>query len=300
MPDAQRLDTFARVIEAGSISRAALRLGVDKSVVSRQIAKLEAELGARLLQRTTRRLALTEIGEQVLQQARVIQEALQNIEQMTDAYRQEVSGRLRISCSMASRRVLVPLVLAFGERHPQVQVVLRSDDRLVDLLAEQIDVAIRVAPLDDSTLVARKLADSSRVCVAAPAYLARHGEPQTPSDLAAHRCVVYCNDTRAFDQWRFDGPAGRETVAVSGRLQMNDGGAVADAAVAGAGVAVLDALIVREDLRSGALQAVLPGYQIPPGPPVHAVYPARHWLAPKTAAFIAFAQRYLPPEPALA
>jgi DNA-binding transcriptional LysR family regulator len=300
MPDAQRLDTFARVIEAGSISRAALRLGVDKSVVSRQIAKLEAELGARLLQRTTRRLALTEIGEQVLQQARVIQEALQNIEQMTDAYRQEVSGRLRISCSMASRRVLVPLVLAFGERHPQVQVVLRSDDRLVDLLAEQIDVAIRVAPLDDSTLVARKLADSSRVCVAAPAYLARHGEPQTPSDLAAHQCVVYCNDTRAFDQWRFDGPAGRETVAVSGRLQMNDGGAVADAAVAGAGVAVLDALIVREDLRSGALQAVLPGYQIPPGPPVHAVYPARHWLAPKTAAFIAFAQRYLPPEPALA
>src|SRR5687767_7815991 len=135
MADPQRLDLFAKVVEAGSISRAAVRHGVDKSVVSRQIAKLEAELGARLLQRTTRRLSLTEIGEQVLQEALRIREALLNIEQMADAYQQEVRGRLRVGCSMASRRVLVPLVIEFGERHPHVQMTLQSEDRLVDLVA---------------------------------------------------------------------------------------------------------------------------------------------------------------------
>ncbi|MCW7541020.1 LysR family transcriptional regulator [Aquabacterium sp. A7-Y] len=290
MADPQRLDLFAKVVEAGSISRAAARHGVDKSVVSRQVAKLEAELGARLLQRTTRRLSLTEIGELVLQEALRIRDALLNVEQMADAYRQEIRGRLRVSCSMASRRVLVPLVIEFGERYPQVQIVLQSEDRLVDLVAEQIDVAIRVAHLADSSLVARKLFDNRRVVAAAPSYLERHGTPQTPDDLRDHACLVYCTESGSFDQWRFDGPEGRITVQVPSRLQMNDGGALADAAVAGGGIVLLDRVLVRRELKSGALRPLLTDYTLPDGPPVYAVYPARHWLAPKTAAFIAFLQ----------
>ncbi|AKJ30127.1 LysR family transcriptional regulator [Caldimonas brevitalea] len=293
MADPQRLDLFAKVVEAGSISRAAVRHGVDKSVVSRQIAKLEAELGARLLQRTTRRLSLTEIGEQVLQEALRIREALLNVEQMADAYQQEVRGRLRVGCSMASRRVLVPVVIEFCERHPQVQIALQSEDRLVDLVAERIDVALRTAHLAESSLVARKLVDNRRVVVAAPSYLARHGAPRTPDELRDHACLVYCNASRCYDQWRFDGPDGRITVQVPARMQMNDGGALADAAVAGGGVVLLDRLLVQRELQSGALQPLLTDYSLPDGPPIYAVYPARHWLAPKTTAFVDFLQQHL-------
>jgi DNA-binding transcriptional LysR family regulator len=292
-PSAERLDVFAKVVEAGSISGAAAMLGVDKSAVSRQLARLEAELNVRLLQRTTRRLALTEVGEQVLMQARQIQEALFAVAQTADAHRQEVSGRLRVSCSMASRRVLIPLAIEFGEHFPEVTVELRTDDRLVDLIAENIDVAIRVSALVDSNLVARKLADSTRILVASPDYLRRRGIPREPDELREHMCLVYCNQTRVFDRWHFDGPGEHQVVQVPHRLQMNDGGAIADACVAGGGIALLDELLVRGDLARCALRRLLVDFALSQGPPIYAVYPARQWLAPKTAAFVEFMQTRL-------
>jgi len=160
MLNPQHLAIFAAVVQAGSISRAASELGCGKSVVSRQLARLEADLGARLIQRSTRRLALTEIGELVLQEARQIDRALTNIEQLTDQYQQQVRGLLRVSCSVAGRRQMVPLISEFIAMYPQVKVALQLEDHLVDLIAEQIDVAIRASSLVDSSLIARKLAEN--------------------------------------------------------------------------------------------------------------------------------------------
>src|SRR5206468_12987593 len=143
------LAVFASVVQAGSISRAAVQLGVDKSVISRQLARLEADLGTKLIQRTTRRMAVTEIGALLLNEARRIDQALTNIEHLAEQYRGHVRGKLRVSCSFASRRLMVPLVIAFSARYPEVDVSLQMDDRLVDLIAEQIDVAIRASHLPD-------------------------------------------------------------------------------------------------------------------------------------------------------
>ena len=294
MPNPQRLAIFATIIQSGSISAAAQQLQIGKSVVSRQLAKLEEELGARLIQRSTRRLALTEIGELVLQQARQIERALDNIEQLTEQHQQQVRGLLRVSCSMAARGPLVPLVAEFTALYPQVKVAMQLEDRLVDLIEDQIDVAIRTSNLVDSTLVARKLAETPSVIVAAPSYLARAGTPQTPQELQQHACLLYANGGRVFDQWSFMGEHGAYTVAVDGPLQINDGGSLVIAALSGVGILRVPLALVRKELASGELVRVLAEWPLPPAPGTYAVYPARDFLAPKTSAFINFLAERLP------
>lgn len=290
----QRLAVFAAIVHAGSISKAAVQLGCGKSVLSRQLAKLESDLGARLIQRSTRRLTLTEIGELVLVQALQIDKALANIEQLAGQYQQEVIGRLRVACPMPlGQRSLAPLLVEFTQRHPQIEIVLMVEDRLVDLIAEHIDVAIRVSHLEDSSLVARKLVDSARVLVAAPAYLARAGTPQQPAELARHDCLLYTSGGRVFDDWAFTLAGVTTPVQVRGKLQINDGLSLVAAAVAGGGVMLIDRLMVTQELASGALVELLPQYSLRPGQPIYAVYPARPWLARKTATFIAFLQERL-------
>lgn len=290
----QHLATFSAIVSAGSISKAATRLGCGKSVVSRQLAKLEADLGARLIQRTTRRLTLTEVGEAVLLEAQQIDRSLANVEQITGQFQQEVRGRLRVACPRPlGQRYLVPLLTAFTQQHPQVEITLVVEDRLTDLVAEQIDVAIRVAHMEDSTLVARKLAPNPRVLVAAPAYLARAGTPKTPADLAQHNCLLYISGTTVRDEWTFRKGAATTLVRASGNIKMNDGMALAASACAGAGITVLDRLLVEPELASGVLVELLPDYRLAAGPPVYAVYPARKWLPLKTKAFVAFLQERL-------
>ncbi|MBI3533249.1 MAG: LysR family transcriptional regulator [Curvibacter sp. PD_MW3] len=290
----QHLATFSAIVSAGSISKAATRLGCGKSVVSRQLAKLEADLGARLIQRTTRRLTLTEVGEAVLLEAQQIDRSLANVEQITGQFQQEVRGRLRVACPRPlGQRYLVPLLTAFTQQHPQVEITLVVEDRLTDLVAEQIDVAIRVAQMEDSTLVARKLAPNPRVLVAAPAYLARAGTPKTPADLAQHNCLLYISGTTVRDEWTFRKGAATTPVRASGNIKMNDGMALAASACAGAGITVLDRLLVEPELASGVLVELLPDYRLAAGPPVYAVYPARKWLPLKTKAFVAFLQERL-------
>lgn len=290
----QHLATFSAIVSAGSISKAAARLGCGKSVVSRQLAKLEADLGARLIQRTTRRLTLTEVGEAVLLEAQQIDRSLANVEQITGQFQQEVRGRLRVACPRPlGQRYLVPLLTAFTQQHPQVEITLVVEDRLTDLVAEQIDVAIRVAHMEDSTLVARKLAPNPRVLVAAPAYLARAGTPKTPADLAQHNCLLYISGTTVRDEWTFRKGAATTPIRASGNIKMNDGMALAASACAGAGITVLDRLLVEPELASGALVELLPDYRLAAGPPVYAVYPARKWLPLKTKTFVAFLQERL-------
>jgi len=290
----QHLATFSAIVSAGSISKAAARLGCGKSVVSRQLAKLEADLGARLIQRTTRRLTLTEVGEAVLLEAQQIDRSLANVEQISGQFQQEVRGRLRVACPRPlGQRYLVPLLTAFTQQHPQVEITLVVEDRLTDLVAEQIDVAIRVAHMEDSTLVARKLAPNPRVLVAAPAYLARAGTPKTPADLAQHNCLLYISGTTVRDEWTFRKGAATTPIRASGNIKMNDGMALAASACAGAGITVLDRLLVEPELASGVLVELLPDYRLAAGPPVYAVYPARKWLPLKTKAFVAFLQERL-------
>ncbi|MGQ0711046.1 MAG: LysR substrate-binding domain-containing protein [Rhodoferax sp.] len=293
-PHPQRLAQFCAIVQHGSISKAALALGCAKSVLSRQLARLEAELGTRLVQRSTRRLALTEVGEQVFEQAQHMARALDNIAALAAQTQQEVKGRLRVTCPRPlGQRYLVPLVVEFTRRYPQVAIDLSVDDRMVDLIAEGIDVAIRVAHLEDSTLVARPLAHNPRVLVAAPAYLARAGEPQQPHDLLQHDCLVYRTGARVFDTWSFQHEGQSTVLQVPSRLQINDGMALAAAVCAGGGVAILDRWLVAQELEAGLLAELLTGYRLRPGQPIHAVYPARPWLAHKTAAFVAFLQERL-------
>ncbi|MFM9436753.1 DNA-binding transcriptional LysR family regulator [Janthinobacterium sp. CG_23.3] len=288
MLNPQHLAIFATIVQAGSISRAAIQLRCGKSVLSRQLARLEQDLGARLIQRSTRRLALTEIGELVLQEARQIGRALDNIEQLADQHQQQVRGVLRVSCSMAGRRRMVPLLAEFTALYPQVKVTLQMEEHLVDLIAEQIDVAIRAAPLADSSLIARKLSDNPSVIVAAPAYLARAGTPQTAHELRAHACLIYANGDYVADQWVFIGADGPYTVPVDGPLRINDGGALVTAAAAGVGILRVPRALAAEEMARGELVPVLAHCPLPPGTPVYAVYPAREFLAMKTSAFVDF------------
>lgn len=290
----QRLALFSAIVRAGSISKAAAMLGMGKSVMSRQLAKLEDDLGARLIQRSTRRLTLTEIGELVFAEAQHIDRAVANIEQLTEQHQSEVQGRLRVTCPRPlGQRYLVPLLVEFAQRYPKVEVSLAVDDRMVDLIAEHIDVAIRVAHLEDSTLVARKLSENPRVLVAAPTYLARAGTPQTPDELHHHDCLVYASGARVFDEWSFSRDGMTTPLRVPAKLQINDGMALVAAACAGGGVLVIDRLLVGHELADGTLVQLLPDYQLRAGQPVYAVYPARPWLAFKTATFIAFLQERL-------
>ncbi len=293
MLNPQHLAAFAAIVKAGSISGAAQQMGLGKSVLSRQLARLEEDLGARLIQRSTRKLALTEIGALVLREARQIDNSLINIAQLTDQHQQQVRGVLRVSCSMAGRNQVVPLLVQFTARHPDVKVALMLDDRLVDLIEEQIDVAIRVSVMADSSLIARKLADNPRVLVAAPSYLARFGAPATPQALKDHACLCYTSGARVFDEWTFVGSEGQYKVRVDGPVQINDGGALVTMAVEGGGIALTSRRMVRHELARGELVELLADYPLLAAPPIFAVYPARDWLAPKTSAFIAFLQEAL-------
>jgi DNA-binding transcriptional LysR family regulator len=293
MLNPQHLAIFAAIVKAGSISAAAVRMGQSKSVLSRQLARLEQDLGARLIQRSTRKLALTEIGALVLREARQIDSSLVNIAQLTDQHQQQVRGVLRVSCSMAGRSQVVPLLVQFTARYPDVKVALMLDDRLVDLIEEQIDVAIRVSVMADSSLIARKLVDNPRVLVAAPSYIAREGSPATPQQLKDHACLCYAVGGKVFDEWTFVGSDGQYKVKVDGPIQINDGGALVTTAVAGGGIALTSARMVSGELARGELVALLPGFPLLPAPPIYAVYPARDWLAPKTSTFIAFLQEAL-------
>ena len=290
----QRLTLFSAIVQAGSISKAAATLGMGKSVVSRQLAKLEDELGVRLIQRSTRRLTLTEIGELVFAEAHHIDRALANIEQLTEQHQSEVRGRLRVTCPRPlGQRYLVPLLVEFTTTYPKIEVALTVDDRMVDLINDHIDVALRVAHLEDSTLVARKLCDNPRVLAAAPSYLARRGTPEQPVDLLHHDCLLYSIGARVFDEWGFTKDGVSTPLRVPSKLQMNDGMALAAAAVAGGGLTLIDRLLVAHELACGSLVPILPEYELRAGQPVYAVYPARPWLARKTSTFVAFLQERL-------
>ena len=278
---------FARVAEAKSFSEAARRLGLSKSMVSKEVAKLERSLGARLLNRTTRKLSLTEIGAAFYEHcARMMQEAEEG-ELLVGRLHREPRGVLKVTAPVAFGTLHVaPALPEFLARYPDVSIDLTISDRLFDLADEGYDLAIRIAREPPPNVVARPLAPINRVVCATPGYFAKHGEPQTPEDLKGHNCLVYTHANPDL-AWRFRAPDGEVTVPVRGNLTLNDDEALSQAVLGGLGISLLPTFIVGKDLQAGRLQAVLRRY-VPSERNVHALYlPNRH-LSTKVRVFIDF------------
>lgn len=286
------LAVFACVAEEGSFTRAGERLGMSQSAVSKCVSRLEARLKTRLLQRTTRRLSLTESGELLYRRVSGALEDVAQAEAEVTHMRGEPAGRLRVACPLAYGMMhVVPAVAEFLARWPNLTVELDMSDRRVDLLDEGVDLAVRVGELAPSSLVARKLADYPLVLCASPAYLARNGRPQTPQDLSAHNCILYTlRDTPR--KWHFTAPDGSPLkVEVRGNLDVNHGEAPVVAALAGVGVIHVPSFYVAEHIETGRLVHLLPDYDTVTIP-AHALYPARRFLPLKVKAFVDFlAQR---------
>ena len=280
--------TFARVVEANSFSEAARRLGISKSAVSKQIARLEDRLGARLLNRTTRRISPTEVGAAFYERCARIVAEVEEAELAVTRLQAEPRGVLRVNAPMSFGILhLAPAIAVFMKRYPDLEIDLTLNDRFVDLIDEGYDLAIRIGTMADSSLIARKLAPSRLVACAAPAYLRRHGLPATPRDLAEHDCLVYSLATVG-DLWKFSDADGKpQPVRVTARLKVNNGDVMRDIAVAGLGLTVLPTFIAAKALEAGTLVPVLTDHRLPETA-VSAVYPQNRHLSPKIRVFVDF------------
>ena len=284
---------FVRVVERGSFTLAADELEVSRAVVSKYVSRLEERLGARLLHRTTRRLSLTEAGAALFEASRGALERIEEAESAVTQFQSEPRGRLRISAPMSFGILhLGPAMADFARAFPRVSLDVRLDDRYVNLVEEGVDVAIRIGTLTDSSLVARKITATKAVACASPAYLYKHGEPETPEDLATHDCLLYSYLSTA-NVWRFTAPDGREIpVAVSGSFRINNGIVLAEAAAAGHGILMAPSFYVAPLLRDGRLKRILANYRLRELG-IHAVWPQRDHVPPKVRAFVDFlAQRF--------
>lgn len=291
------LEAFVKVAETQSFSEAARRLRASKSVVSRQIAALEAELGARLFQRTTRSMTLTEAGRGYFERASRILADLEDANLSVSQLQATPRGLLRVNAPMSLGLLhIAPALPDFLKRYPDVDVDMTMNDRFVDLIDEGFDLAVRVGKLEDSSLVARKLAPVRRVVCASPDYLKARGVPATPDDLNDHDCLCYSNLSMAHE-WRFVTDKGAPwPVEVKGRLNVNNGDALKIAALRGLGFVNLPTFIVGSELQAGTLVTVLDRY-IPQDASVSAVYPHARHLSPKVRAFVDFLAERFGPRP---
>lgn len=280
------LSVFVRVVEHGGFTAAAGKLGLSASAVTKTIARLEDELGTQLFNRTTRRLAPTDYGQEFYERCVHILADLEDAEANLRRGSAVTRGRVRAVVPISFGRVtLVPELPRFFARYPEIGLDLSFSDEAVDMIAEGYDVAVRTGQISDSRLTTRLLTRGPQVTFAAPAYLARHGEPETPHALAAHNCIV----GRFGPEWSFRAPDGsRFTQRVAGNLVIGSGDALREAAVAGVGIAQGTWWLVRKDLEAGALRPLLEGWAVTEGNPVSVLYPPQRHLPAKLRAFLDF------------
>jgi LysR family transcriptional regulator, regulator for bpeEF and oprC len=292
----QSMEVFRWVVELGSFSRAADRLDLSKATVTAHVAGLENRLGIKLLNRTTRRLALTDDGAAYLDHVRRVLADVDETETMLTAGRTTPRGVLHINLLPAlGRQFVIPALPRFAAQYPDLRVFATLDDRRVDLVAEGVDLALRAGSLEDSTLVARRVYDDRFVAVASPDYLALHGVPQTPADLAGHQCLGLWSATRgSVIEWTFERDGRRTTVVPGGRFSVNDAEALIDAAVAGAGIVMIIDLLTRRWIASGALQPVLADWLLRDRVPISVVYPQSRHLSAKVRVFADFVAGLFP------
>ena len=281
------MKSFVRVVESGSFSAVARELGTTQPAVSKHIAWLERHLGSRLMERTTRKLSLTQEALQYYERAKAILEQIEDAERLVRRGRSEITGVLRIGCSVGFGRFqVVPRLKTFLAMHPRLRIDLRMSDAMTDLLEEGIDVAIRIGELADSNLIARHIGTTHRVVVASPAYLKGRKPPRHPQELTAHECVIYTGlATR--NEWRFTGPNGAQSVRVQGRFEVNSSEGVREAVLAGIGIGFSPAWLFADELRAKTLRVLLPNYRAA-SLPIHGVSPASRRFAAKVRALLDF------------
>jgi DNA-binding transcriptional LysR family regulator len=282
MDKLRAMQTFVQIVEHGSLTAAAGAMRGSLPAVVRTLAALEAELDVRLLNRTTRRIALTDEGREYYERCRRVLAEVDEAEAALSARRAAPKGRLRVTAPvMFGRLHVAPVATGFGARHPAVQLELILLDRVVDLLEEGVDLAVRIAQLPDSSLVAIRVGETRRVVCASPAYLRRAGTPQSPAELARHRCVSFGGLNPGVDEWRFD----KERVAVHAALASNQIDAALDACVSGLGLGQFLCYQVQALLDGGRLKRVLADFE--PAPlPIHVIYAHARLLSSNVRAFV--------------
>ncbi len=281
------MQAFVAVTEAGSFVRAAGTLGVSKAAVSRQVADLESRLGVRLLHRTTRRLSLTPEGEVFLTRCRELLGEVAEAEAEITSSSGEASGLLRINAPFSfGLQHLAPLWVEFMAQHPKVTLDVTLTDRVVDLVEEGFDMAVRIARLPSSSLISRRLTSTRIVLCASPTYLQARGEPRHPSELVDHDVLAYSLFSMG-DQWEFAGPDGPVSVRTTPRLRINSGDTCRVAALRHQGIVLQPSFLVGQDLLAGTLVEILPAYRCVELD-VYAVYPSRKFVSPKVRLLIEF------------
>jgi DNA-binding transcriptional LysR family regulator len=282
----KQIETFVAVATRGSLSAAAQAEGVAPAVIGRRIDALEERLGVKLLTRTTRRVSLTFEGSAFLEDCQRILNDFHNAEASVSLGGVKASGHVRVTAPAGfGRRHVAPLVPAFLDANPDVTISLELSDRLADIVNEGVDVAVRIGQLDDSSLVGVRLASNQRVVVASPEYLARHGAPQEPADLARHDCLTFGSYGNQARGWLFTIDGKPTAVRVSGTMECNDGAVLHEWALAGRGLAWRSMWEVRDDLRAGRLRTVLDGFAAPDNA-IHAVFAQRRHLPLRVRMFI--------------
>lgn len=291
----QRLECermFVAVMETGSFAEAARRLVTSSGQASKLVSRLEADLGVRLLNRTTRALSPTEVGQAYYERIRAVLEELDAVSEAVKNRSGSVSGRLKLTAPLSfGTKQLAPALVDFATRYPEVSLEVSFSDRLVNLVDEGFDAAVRIGHQSDASIVARKLCESRIVAAAAPAYLERRGAPTAPQDLAGHDCIVDTN-FKDRDSWHFRSGGRPLTVKVHGRIYLSNADACVAAAEAGLGITQVPSFVAGDAIHAGRLMPLLRGME-PPAVPVQVVYPPGRHLAQKVRALVDFlAERF--------
>lgn len=287
-------DIFARVARTGNMSAAGREMGLSPAVVSKRISLLEERLGARLFQRTTRQLTLTETGEGYFKRVVDILSLVEEAEDFVTRRNTKARGVLKITAPTSfSRLHVAPLLPEFLAKFPEIQLDVHLTDNFVDIIRDGYDLAIRIGELEDSSLVARKLSPDTRVICASPAYIAKHGAPKSLSDLENHNCL----SAGAQDAWCLEGPDGQSQIRVKGNIRSNSAELIREALLSGIGLGLRGTWDIGAELKSGALQVVLPQFRGASSMAIYAVYPCRDFMPTKVNAFIDYIAEHFSLDP---
>lgn len=290
--------TFVKVVESGGFSAAARTLGMSPSMVTAHVQSLEERLGVRLLNRSTRRVSLTEVGHAYYERCLQVLADVEDADQIAQALQSTPRGTLRLNTSIAIPPLLAPVIAEFVALYPEISINLTMTDRMIDLVEEGFDLAVRNMSVPDSSLVVRRVATYRFVVAGAPSYLAARGAPKQPADLVHHNCLVYSHSAWG-NEWRFAGPNGEQSVTVRGNLQANSDNALRLAAVHGQGLALAPSFLLSDEIKAGRLIPILTEF-LQPEHAINAIYAHRHHLSAKVRSFIDLLAKHFHADPAWA
>lgn len=287
---------YCHIVDAGQLSSAADQLNLSKGAVSKQLAKLEAHLGGRLLNRTTRRLTPTEAGIAFYDRAKRIIESVEEAECIVTGLTVEPKGTLKINAPMSfGLNHMGELLAKYKQQYPKVTVDITLQDRQIDLIEEGYDLALRIATLKDSTLIARKLSPCHIVMCASPDYLEKHGEPEEPGDLKKHQCISYAY-SESMKQWAFENSKGqKKNIPIKGVMTANNGNLISDAVINGMGIASLPTFIIGDAIREGRVKIIMDSWR-PQAETISLLYPSSRYLSAKVRTFVDFSVEYFRPK----